>query len=322
MRRLASNKVSLLPFDDQKRTPHVRREIGRRAIAGVRYFNSRFPTLGIEPLTLSDLFTRVPAGHFARPQRPAFHLLMLFSSGTTTHYLDFERLQCSARTLVHVRPGQVQQFMPGARAQARILLFTPEFVLPDENVVHSQMLGSVLERAAPNGLLKLDVDSFASVQSGLATIGDEYRRTDGSSVSARILQHLLYALLLRIAYCSDRGEAPSISNYRHIVRRFLADVETGFAQSRRVEDYATRLHYSTKALRRACLEVRGLPPKVIIENRVILEAKRLLAHTSWPVDSIAATVGFADATNFVKFFRQHANVTPSEFRKRVSNARR
>jgi len=69
-----------------------------------------------------------------------------------------------------------------------------------------------------------------------------------------------------------------------------------------IEDYADRLGCSTKALRRACLAVRGLPPKMMIEERVILEAKRLIAYTSWPIEAIAETVGFGEATNFVKFF--------------------
>jgi AraC-like DNA-binding protein len=87
-------------------------------------------------------------------------------------------------------------------------------------------------------------------------------------------------------------------------------------RTRRVEDYADRLGCSTKALRRACLAVRGLPPKMMIEERVILEAKRLIAYTPWPIKVIAETVGFGEATNFVKFFCHHAGMSPSLFRMR------
>jgi hypothetical protein len=103
----------------------MRREILMQPIQGVRYFNRRFPKLGIEPLALSELFRRVPPAHFDHPQRPAFHLLMLFSSGATTHFLDFERLRCTAGTLLHVRPGQVQQFVPGADVEARSFSLRP-----------------------------------------------------------------------------------------------------------------------------------------------------------------------------------------------------
>ncbi len=292
----------------------MRREVGLQPIQGVRYFNSRFPKLGIEPLALSDLFRRVPPDHFDHPQRPAFHLLMLFSSGATTHFLDFERLRCTARTLLHVRPGQVQQFVPGAQVEATVVLFMPEFVLPDEAANHPLVLGSALDHAAPNGAVNLDADSYGRVCAGFAAIIDEYKRSDGSTTCANILQHQLQVLLLQIARCSDRHEAASISSYHRTVRHFLTDVEAHFMRTRRVQDYADRLGCSTKALRRACLAVRGLPPKMMIEERVILEAKRLIAYTPWPTESIAETVGFGEATNFVKFFHHHAGITPSQFR--------
>jgi AraC-like DNA-binding protein len=87
-------------------------------------------------------------------------------------------------------------------------------------------------------------------------------------------------------------------------------------RTRSVDDYAKGLGCSAKALRRACLAVRGVPPKMMIEERVILEAKRLIAYTPSPIEAIAETVGFSEATNFVKFFSHHAGMTPSQFRMR------
>src|SRR2546430_5577522 len=58
-----------------------------RSIPGVGYANPRFPKLGIEVLRLSELLGRVPRSHFASPQRPGFHLLMLFTSGCGDHFL-------------------------------------------------------------------------------------------------------------------------------------------------------------------------------------------------------------------------------------------
>lgn len=292
----------------------MRHEVGLPPIEGVCYLNRRFPELGIEPLPLSDLFRRVPPDHFDHPQRPAFHLLILFSSGATTHFLDFERLHCTARTLLHVRPGQVQQFVPGAEAEATVLLFTPEFVLPDRAANHPLVPGSALDHAAPSGAINLDADSYERVYAGFATITDEYNRNDGSTICANILQHQLHVLLLQVARCSDQHESLLISGYHRTVRHFLTDLEARFMRTRRVEDYADRLGCSSKALRRACLAVRGVPPKMMIEERVILEAKRLIAYTPWPIESIAESVGFGEATNFVKFFHHHAGMSPSQFR--------
>ena len=69
-----------------------------------------------------------------------------------------------------------------------------------------------------------------------------------------------------------------------------------------------------KALSRMCIAAVGVPAKVVINQRLILEAKRLLAHTTLPVQSIGSALGFDEATNFVKFFRKATGTTPLTFR--------
>ncbi|CAM5557963.1 Transcriptional regulator OS=Streptomyces glaucescens OX=1907 GN=SGLAU_27945 PE=4 SV=1 [Streptomyces glaucescens] len=58
----------------------------------------------------------------------------------------------------------------------------------------------------------------------------------------------------------------------------------------------------------------GETPKAFIDKRVVLEAKRLLAHTDLPIGRVGAAVGFPDAANFSKFFHQHTETTPAAFR--------
>jgi AraC-like DNA-binding protein len=48
--------------------------------------------------------------------------------------------------------------------------------------------------------------------------------------------------------------------------------------------------------------------------RIVLEAKRMLAHTGLPVGTIAQTLGFEETTHFSKFFKRVADLTLGEFR--------
>ena len=103
---------------------------------------------------------------------------------------------------------------------------------------------------------------------------------------------------------------------RRTWRRFAREVERRFGEWRRVEDYAQALGYSARTLTRASLEAAGAPAKEVIERRVVLEAKRLLAHSSRPVGAIALDLGFSEPTNFVKFFRRREGMAPLAFRQR------
>jgi AraC-like DNA-binding protein len=53
----------------------------------------------------------------------------------------------------------------------------------------------------------------------------------------------------------------------------------------------------------------------MVNERVILEAKRLLAHTDLNIKEIGFYLGFDEATNFVKFFKKITHTTPMLFRK-------
>ena len=76
--------------------------------------------------------------------------------------------------------------------------------------------------------------------------------------------------------------------------------------------------YSSKTLSRAARAATGLNAKEYIDQRVLLEGRRLLAHTRLSAGEIAERLGFSELTNFIKFFRRNGGESPSEFRRRGS----
>lgn len=73
------------------------------------------------------------------------------------------------------------------------------------------------------------------------------------------------------------------------------------------------LTYSPRTLSRATHETAGRGAKQFIDDRVVLEAKRLLAHTDMTATECARRTGFDDPANFSKFFRAHVGVAPGAF---------
>jgi AraC-like DNA-binding protein len=297
----------------------VERLLPERSIFGVDYVNPKFPQLGIESLCLSELMRRVPPSHFASPQRPGFHLVMLFTAGRGDHFLDFRRIRCKAGTLVHARPGQVQQFVLGQTLEADVLLFTPEFIFPAPSAADGGTFGTLIDDVVPEDITTLRPDALERVASVMSAIKRAYDKADGSKLSANVLQHLLYAMLLTIAGIG-RGARSVHGGPRIIFQNFRRAVDAKFAQTRSVEDYAEAIGCTAKSLRRACMTACGSSPKTFIEQRLILEAKRLLAHTGLTVEAIAAEVGFSEPTNFVKFFRRHGGMRPLDFRGKFPGA--
>ncbi|MNL40944.1 DNA-binding transcriptional regulator AraC [compost metagenome] len=57
----------------------------------------------------------------------------------------------------------------------------------------------------------------------------------------------------------------------------------------------------------------------MIDQRVMLEAKRLLVHTHESIKEIGFALGFEEPTNFVKYFRKHSGLTPVAFRDKFTS---
>ncbi|MEK8107299.1 helix-turn-helix transcriptional regulator [Micromonospora sp. M12] len=93
--------------------------------------------------------------------------------------------------------------------------------------------------------------------------------------------------------------------------RFRREVEHGYPDTRRVEDYAAELRCSVRTLTRACLAVTGRSAKQVIDERVALQASRLLAATDQPIAQIGRHLGFSEPTNFGRFFTREVGVSPA-----------
>lgn len=132
-----------------------------------------------------------------------------------------------------------------------------------------------------------------------------------------LLRHQLQALLtrLRILHSGQQAQEPLISPATRRFQRFRHAVDERYAQWHQVADYARQLGYTEKSLARAVAAATGMTAKAFIAARINLEAKRLLVHTDMHIVTIAAKLGFGEATNFSKFFKREAGCAPAAFRR-------
>ena len=102
-----------------------------------------------------------------------------------------------------------------------------------------------------------------------------------------------------------------------LVARFREKIETHLRLALSIAQYAKALSVTPARLRAACLEVTGKPPARVLEDRLLLEAKRNLTYTNMTVAETAYYLGFTDPAYFSRFFSKHAGESPASFRKRI-----
>ena len=103
-----------------------------------------------------------------------------------------------------------------------------------------------------------------------------------------------------------------------IVRDYNYLVETNFKTKKQVADYAEMLHKSPKTLSNLFKKYNEKSPLQIIQDRTVLEARRLLHHSDQSIKEIAYEIGYEDIQSFSRFFKKMEGVSPSEFKKAVN----
>jgi AraC family transcriptional activator of pobA len=101
------------------------------------------------------------------------------------------------------------------------------------------------------------------------------------------------------------------------VARFQALIDDHYRQVHRVAGYARLLAVTPGHLNDLIKAATGQTASALIEARLLLEAKRLLAHSDAPAAEIAAHLGFPDPSYFGRFFRRHVGRSPGAFRAQI-----
>jgi AraC-like DNA-binding protein len=270
--------------------------------------------LDLEAFTMSELRQR-GGREVLTTHQYEFHTLVLVTQGTCTQVVDFEPISCAPGSLLVLRPGQAHNYGHDDAWDGWNVLFRPEFVLPVSSATRSLTLAVDLERLPDH--LALRGKELRTVTRAIEQLGADAKFDAPLDDLNALLRHQLHALLTRLCILKGRqqGQAPVLSPALQRFQRFQHLVEERFAQWHQVACYSDRLGYTEKSLTRAVTASTGKTAKAFIAARVVLEAKRLLAHTDLPVATIAERLGFDEATNFGKFFRREAGSTPAAFRR-------
>jgi len=99
-----------------------------------------------------------------------------------------------------------------------------------------------------------------------------------------------------------------------IVREFNFLVETHFKSIHSVTQYAELLHKSPKTISNIFRKLNSKSPLQFIQERRMLEAKRLLIYSTQQIKEIAYEVGFEDIQTFSRFFKRKEGISPSQYK--------
>ncbi|MGB0176714.1 MAG: helix-turn-helix domain-containing protein [Owenweeksia sp.] len=229
--------------------------------------------------------------------------LFYFTRPGGVHHIDFREHTIGAPSVHLVLPGSLHLVKRSQRSQGYVLLFTRSFLYSLVDFTPSRHL-NLWQQQAVFELSKAENDFVGMC---MAQIGDELKKErEGQYKVIASLLHTVLILLYRQA--PELARAPL-----SLAERFSEKLELHFASGRSASDYAEELGCSLNHLNKALAQGRFPSAQASITERRVLEAKRLLIHTTWGVKEITYHLGYEDPDYFGKVFKKHTGQTVSEF---------
>jgi len=247
------------------------------------------------------------------PHQLKFYNLIYITEGMGTHFIDFDWYPIASNHLIYLAKEQVNAFKFTQGLKGYCIIFTEDYFihgfssLPHDFVMrlfNPQLFSPILKISEPSELLQY-----------LDLLNKEFRNS--SAFNQQEILKSLFTIFL------SKAEQLKVDQTNHIkdkgkmgiFQQFFSLLESSYTMSRSADYYARELAISYKHLNAICKELTCKTAKGIINNYIILQAKRNLINTAKKSSEIAYLLGFDDPTNFTKYFKNHTGLTPNLFKK-------
>jgi AraC family transcriptional activator of pobA len=247
--------------------------------------------------------------HVNVPHAHDFYLLLYITEGTGTHTVDLVTYELRPGSLFFLAPGQVHHWQLSAEVRGYVVFFNSDFYL--FRYPGSRLYDFPFFDSAHSPVLYLS-PAETEIRLLLERLFTEYAEPHANQAEVfRSYLHLCLELAAR-HYTGEPAAGASLALQQ--IRQFGALLNTHYRSKRSVRDYAELLHVSANHLNALCRRQLNKTASTLIHERVIVEAQRLLTHSSLSVAQVAYELGFEDASYFVRYFRTYAGTTPEAFR--------
>jgi len=279
-------------------------------------FSVKKSALQFEIMLLEDFLQKNLNRIIGKVERVHFFLVIFITKGSgKKHFIDFKEYEFKAGEMLFIAPNQIQQFSPDiADCEGYLMVFTEHFFAKNPIDLDFLYNCAIFDITMTNSVLTLSEELFDALKVGMEVIMAEFKTEKDWATEEVLKRHL--SLLLFMAERVKRRSQPQITEnvYLNDFYKLKKLLDINLKQHHDVEFYADLLNISTKKLNRITQSILKKSAKEFIDNRIILEAKRLILHSKLSVKEVCYELNFDEPTNFIKFFKKHTGVTPVNFK--------
>jgi AraC family transcriptional regulator, transcriptional activator of pobA len=244
--------------------------------------------------------------------RHDFFFILALQKGAGKHEIDFIPYEVLDHVVFMIRPGQVHQLHLKANSAGYIMEFNKAFYQPTDKA-SNQRLG----KAGNKNFCQLNKERFEKLQAILTYIFQEYR--DKQEAHQDIIKANLDIFFIELVRQSQTSDSISKNITPYIQDRmeeFLELLDKHIISRKQVSQYSDLMNLSIYQLNEITKTSIGKTPSELINEHIILEAKRQLLATPNQIKDIAGHLGYEDPSYFIRFFKKQTGLSPEVFRQK------
>ncbi len=287
----------------------------KKELPEINFKNQKNPNSFFDAVKLEDLLERDLDHNISKNHLVKFYVILFIYEGEGIHTIDFVDYAYQKGTVLLIRKDQVHKFLKKSDVRGYLLVFTEEFIIGHLNRMEALKAMQLFNDSLSFPKIEIsDDEEFFDFTILVKHIESEYNIKDDFSIGiTRSALHILITKLFRIK--AKQGYLVREKKYLSQFLVFQKLVEENCFTSKKVQYYAKEMGVSTKTLNNIVKDVLNCSAKVFIDERTMMQIKRLLISTDYSIKEIAYTSGFSDPTNFYKFFKKSVGMSPETFRK-------
>lgn len=230
--------------------------------------------------------------------------------------IDFKQHKADTDTLFFINKSQVYKLTDIDKSDGVLLYYNRDFYCVE---IHDNEVSC--DGILYNNVYEIPAIALNKTESGtIQDILDDIKyETDNEDVAneemIRILLKQIIIKATRIWKIEHKVHETFKNKELEFIRKFSQLVELHFKNLHTVADYASLLFVTPKNLNKKVTQFGNQSPNEIIKDRIILEAKRLLAHTVLTIKEIGYSLGYEDDAYFIRLFTKQTGISPQQFRK-------
>ncbi len=283
--------------------------MGQTAIPDFFVYGEPTRPLDVGFVHVETVLERQPVhrGHVAAHKHPQMAQITFWTSGRGTYRIEDRAWSFSAPTVSFVPSSVVHGFT----------------IEPGTDAIVVSIADGALASLAEHSLMPLDAPVLVTaagdemlwrkLRGAIEAIRSEY--TEALAGSDKVIPPLIAVALTGIARLSAGTPSLALPATAALAGRLRRLIDRHFREDWPVDRYVGTLGTTRHLLDKAARDVLGSGVRQAVNERRLVEAKRLLLFTIRTVEDVAYETGFNDPAYFSRFFSHAVGMSPSDWRR-------